>query len=367
MTLDVSTSAVSSQLYSQLAAETFAPVADSQWYRGMRQFWHPVAYSRDVAIDKPLGTTLLGERVVVVRTAEGVNAFEDVCRHKGASPSLGWVENGCLACPYHGWKYDMSGQLVDVPSRPDLNGVLKAALPKFRCAESAGLVWVSFADDPWGEVPSIPEWDDPTVRWQTPNFYDWKTCAPRRLENFVDFSHFPFVHENILGTRDHAGVEQHEVWREASQLRFVRYPVEPNEHRMKELLAIDEPLMTVENQYYLSMPTTIYLKRIFPNGKRYMLLMAASPTSPSTCRSFWHIGADFTASDDDDAYLLDFEDRVLAQDQPIVESQWPEHLPDALSAEMYVKVADDVTLNYRRWLFELTSQFATSSGSLASD
>ena len=56
-------------------------------------------------------------------------------------------------------------------------------------------------------------------------------------------------------------------------------------------------------------------------------------------------------------FLVDFELMVLDQDQPVVESQWPEHLPDALSAEMYIKVADDVTLAYRSWLFELADEF----------
>lgn len=335
----------------------FAPHAESDWYRSMRHFWHPVAYAKDLVADRPLGTILLGERLVLVRHRSAVHAFEDVCRHKGTALSLGSVENDCLSCPYHGWKYDMSGKLVSIPSRPELNGVLQAQLPSFGCAESSGLIWVSLLANPWGKVPNIPEWTDPTVRWQTPPYYDWQTCSPRRLENFVDFSHFPFVHENILGTRDHAEIEDHDVWREDHQLRFVRWPIEPNEHRMKELLGIDEPLMTVENQYYLTMPSTIYLKRIFPNGKRYMLVMASSPIGPNLTRNFWHIGADFTMNDEDDGYLLDFENRVLAQDQPIVESQWPEHLSDELSAEMYVKVADEVTVNYRRWLFELAAQF----------
>ena len=43
-----------------------------------------------------------------------------------------------------------------------------------------------------------------------------------------------------------------------------------------------------------------------------------------------------------------------------VEPQWPEHLPDRLNAEVYVKVADDVTLAHRRWLFELAEEFEPS-------
>jgi len=280
-----------------------------------------------------------------------------VCRHRGAALSLGWVEKGCINCPYHGWAYDMDGKLVSIPSRPKLNGVLRAELVRYLCRESSGMVWVSLTDAPWGDPPGVPVWDDPSMRWLTPPSYDWATSSPRRLENFVDFSHFAFVHENILGTRDKAEVERHDVRREKGALRFDMVFVEPNVDRMKEMLGIADDTMAVHNSYRLTVPGSIALVRTFPNGKRYALYMVTAPTGPATCRNFWHIGADFALSDDDMDFLLEFELMVLAQDQPVVESQWPEHLPDRLSAETYVKVADDVTLAYRRWLFELAEEF----------
>ena len=85
--------------------------------------------------------------------------------------------------------------------------------------------------------------------------------------------------------------------------------------------------------------------------------MSSSPLGPGACRNFWHIGSDFTRCPEDEVYLLDFEDRVLAQDKPIVESQLPECLPDNLDAEMYVKIADSVTLNYRQWLLDLSNTY----------
>ena len=156
----------------------------------------------------------------------------------------------------------------------------------------------------------LPAWQSGRTRtctWQSPPYYDWKTSAPRRLENFVDFSHFPFVHENILGTRDQAEIEDHEVWREGQMLRFDRYVVEPNDEQMKQILGISDDVVTVLNRYYLTLPGTIYLLRIFPNGKRYGLFMVSAPTGPATCRNFWHIGSDFARTDEDLAFLIDFE------------------------------------------------------------
>lgn len=341
-------------------ADPFTPEAQSKWYRAMKQYWHPVAYSGDVPEGEMTQGQLLGERILVLRYEGEVRAFMDVCRHKGAAPSLGWIENGCINCPYHGWAYDMEGTLVNIPSRPEMNGVLNVPLEKYHCKESAGLIWVSLADEPWGEPPGLPEWEGSGMEWRSHPVYDWKTSSPRRLENFVDFSHFPFVHENILGTRDKAEVPDHTVWREGQMLRFDRFVTEPNHPRMKELVGIDDDLVTIENKYYLTLPGTIYLLRVFPNGKRYGLYMVSAPTGPATCRNFWHLGSDFAENEEDHQFFLDFELMVLDQDQPIVESQWPEHLPDALSAETYVKVADEVTLAYRSWLFELANEYVSA-------
>ena len=338
-------------------ADPFTPESESKWYRGMKRFWHPVAYSSDVGEDEMTSGSLLGERILIVRHDGEARAFMDVCRHKGAAPSLGWIENGCINCPYHGWAYDMEGTLVNIPSRPEMSSIIKVSLEKYRCKESAGLIWVSLADEPWGDPPGLAEWEDPTMVWQSPVYYDWATSSPRRLENFVDFSHFPFVHENILGTRDKAEVDEHKVWREGQMLRFDRYIQEPNDDTMKAMVGISDDIVTVHNRYYLSLPGTIYLLRIFPNGKRYGLYMVSAPTGPATCRNFWHLGSDFARTEEELKFLVDFELMVLDQDQPVVESQWPEHLPDALSAEMYIKVADDVTLAYRSWLFELADEF----------
>lgn len=339
--------------------DPFTPDATSSWYRSMPNYWHAVSYSSDLGEGEMASVRLLSQRVMIVRRDGMVRAFSDVCRHKGAAVSLGWFTDDCITCPYHGWQYDLDGKVARVPARPELDGVLDAGLARYHCLERSGLIWVCLVDEPWGEPIDIPEWSDDEMKWQSPPFYDWATSSPRRLENFVDFSHFPWVHENILGTRDRPEVEEVDVRREGKILRFDRHVVEPNEPYMKQLIGLDDDLITVENRYFLPLPSTIYLLRVFPNGKRYALLMSSSPTGPATCRNFWHIGSDFALDAEGMNYLLDFELRVLDQDQPIVESQVPEHLPDQLGAEMYVKVADEVTLSYRRWLLELARQFDT--------
>jgi nitrite reductase/ring-hydroxylating ferredoxin subunit len=54
-----------------------------------------------------------GVRVVVVRVGEHVHALGDVCAHKGGPLSEGKLSGTRLACPWHGWMYDVrTGQCV---------------------------------------------------------------------------------------------------------------------------------------------------------------------------------------------------------------------------------------------------------------
>jgi vanillate O-demethylase monooxygenase subunit len=177
----------------------------------------------------------------------------------------------------------------------------------------------------------------------------------------VDFAHFAWVHEGLLGSRDHPEVPEHEVWRESPELRFFQRVVEPLTGATKQQLRTDDSFVEVENTYRLTIPLTIYLDRKFPGNNRYILVMTASPVGPKVTRSFWFIARNY-ALDQDDQDFVAFEDEILDQDQPVVESQRPEELPVDLSAELHVRGADKVSLEYRRWLIEIATEYGGLGG-----
>jgi vanillate O-demethylase monooxygenase subunit len=320
-------------------------------YRAMRHFWHPVVYSADLT-DRPHGVVLLDQRLVVARLGGTAVVWDDLCRHRGTALSLGWVEGDRLRCAYHGWTYDQTGTVVEVPARPELSGKLRVSVPRYPVVESGGLVWTCLEPEPTFPVPEFPEYSDPSFRVVSGPVYDWRCSAPRRLENFVDFAHFAWVHEGILGSRDHPEVAEHEVWREGPELRFFQKVIEPNQGTTKDDLGLPDPFLEVENTYRLTMPLTIYLDRKFPGDNRYILVMTASPVGAKLTRSFWFIGRNYALGKPDEEFVR-FEDVILGQDQPVVQSQRPEELPVDLSAELHVRGADKVSLEYRRWLIEL--------------
>src|SRR6266545_4933161 len=86
----------------------------------LRRYWIPALQSRELS---PGGRVkriqLLGERLVAYRTPGGMpGLIGEFCPHRGASLFFGRVEEAGMRCAYHGWKFGLDGQCVDMPSEP---------------------------------------------------------------------------------------------------------------------------------------------------------------------------------------------------------------------------------------------------------
>jgi phenylpropionate dioxygenase-like ring-hydroxylating dioxygenase large terminal subunit len=81
--------------------------------------WHVVATTEEVSYGKLVSVTLLGRDLVSWRDKEGqVHVWEDLCVHRGAGLSKGFIKDNKLVCPYHGWNHDNSAQCVFMPAAP---------------------------------------------------------------------------------------------------------------------------------------------------------------------------------------------------------------------------------------------------------
>src|SRR5271156_1896472 len=108
---------------------------------------------------KPLSCTIFDRALAIYRDAKGrPAALLDRCAHRNMALSLGKVVDGCLECPYHGWRYDGAGQCKAVPSLgPD--GVIPSSshVRSFLCVEQDGYVWVYCGEkEPRGQPFSFP-------------------------------------------------------------------------------------------------------------------------------------------------------------------------------------------------------------------
>lgn len=308
-------------------------------------YWHPIATSEDVT-DQPKRFKLLEQPVVVFRTETGVSAFNDLCIHRGAALSLGWVQDGRITCAYHGWQYDRDGSCVNIPSLPEGSTIpRKARAIAYQAVERYGLVWVAM-EDPVAPLPSWPEseWEDPAWRIFRAFHFVWKTSAGRAIENFMDVSHFPFVHTGLLGEADRTVVEPYGLEELDNGVTYMIEAVEPNEvhHAAEE---------KVRRRYTLSGPFAIHVKKsVESSDQQTVVSMVTSPTTEKSTDVYVFIGRNYDLDPEHDEAFAKFTGDVMMQDQKIVESQRPEQIPVSLREELHLKVPDASGIAYRKFL-----------------
>ena len=111
----------------------------------MRRHWQVICLSEEV--NEPDGTPIrarvLGEDLVVFRDSEGrLGVLGEHCPHRRASLVYGRNEFSGLRCLYHGWKMDVSGQVLDMSSEPNASGLKeKVKHMAYPAHEWAGMVW----------------------------------------------------------------------------------------------------------------------------------------------------------------------------------------------------------------------------------
>ena len=152
----------------------------------VRTYWHPVALAENVS-DRPYAATLLDEQIVICRLGDRVEAFSDLCIHRGTPISLGRIEGEEIVCAYHGWTYNADGKCTRIPSIPPEHPIpKKACLTRYHAEERYGLIWVCMAEEPRASIPEIPEMEDPSYRIFFRQKRTWKCSAARAIENFVE-------------------------------------------------------------------------------------------------------------------------------------------------------------------------------------
>src|SRR5262249_40039483 len=125
----------------------------------MRCYWMPAAMSSELQRDgAPVRLKLLGEKLIAFRDSEGrVGVMDHRCPHRCASLFLGSNEAGGLRRVHHGWKFDVAGNWVDMPSvPPDQDFKHKVKARAYPAVERGGAVWVYMGSR---ELPALPAFE----------------------------------------------------------------------------------------------------------------------------------------------------------------------------------------------------------------
>jgi phthalate 4,5-dioxygenase len=171
-----------------------------------RRFWLPALLPSELPdVDSvPVRLTLLNERLIAFRDTTGnVGIVAENCPHRGASLFFGRNEESGLRCVYHGWKFDTTGQCVDMPNEPaesDFRSKVKAVAYPTR--EWGGVVWVYMGPSGTeGELPQF-EW----ARVPDSHRYIGKYVVDANwlqvIEGSIDTAHTAFLHRGP-STREH--------------------------------------------------------------------------------------------------------------------------------------------------------------------
>jgi phthalate 4,5-dioxygenase len=168
----------------------------------LRRYWMPAVLSEDLPAPDcpPVRVKLLGEELVAFRDSSGrLGLLDEYCPHRLTSLFLGRNEECGLRCVYHGWKFDVDGNCVDMPNEPaDSRFKDKIKLLSYPVEEYGGIVWAYMG--PPEKKPELPghEW----LRAPQTHRYVSKTIEfanyAQAVEGGIDTAHSSFLHNNDL-------------------------------------------------------------------------------------------------------------------------------------------------------------------------
>lgn len=126
--------------------------------RLLRWYWHPVAAMAQLRENPVRRVRLLGEDLVLFRDRSGhLGLIGQRCAHRATGLWYGIPDVDGLRCPYHGWKYDASGQCIDQPLEPPGSSFKeRITLKAYPVQELGGLIWAYLGEQP---APLLPKWD----------------------------------------------------------------------------------------------------------------------------------------------------------------------------------------------------------------
>ena len=167
----------------------------------LREYWVPVMLSEELpdTDGDPMRVRLLGEDLVIFRATDGrIGLLKESCSHRGASLFFGRNEENGIRCVYHGWKYDVTGQCVDMPNEPEASN-FKDKVPSraYTCTEYGGMIWTYMGQA--ATPPALPdlEWANVPAENRQMNSVQRESNWVQALEGDIDTSHLFFLHARL--------------------------------------------------------------------------------------------------------------------------------------------------------------------------
>ncbi len=167
----------------------------------MRRYWIPALLSEEIPApdSPPAQVRLLGEELVAFRDTNGrIGLLGEHCAHRGTSLFYGRNEECGLRCIYHGWKYDVEGNVLDTPAEPgDSDFKTKIRHTAYPTREAAGVIYAYLG--PRDKMPLFPdyEWMQVPVNQTYVTKCRMECSYLQGLEGECDSSHLSLLHQTF--------------------------------------------------------------------------------------------------------------------------------------------------------------------------
>ena len=223
----------------------------------MRRHWIPALLSEEVAdVDgAPVTVRLFGEDLVAWRDSHGkVGLMDRYCPHRRVSLQFGRNEDGGLRCLYHGWKVNVSGEVLEMPSEPPASCLARKIHQKsYPTHEHGGLVWAYMGPvefmTPFAPPPFAPSTDTKISIAKIIIDCNWAQI----LEGAIDSAHSSSLHStDITPSKGDRTKTSSTLMLRPTTDKAPRIQVKPTPYGMK-YVAIRRPIQSAATQDYVRM------------------------------------------------------------------------------------------------------------------
>jgi vanillate O-demethylase monooxygenase subunit len=281
---------------------------------------------------------------VLVRLGGELVALRDRCPHRLVPLSGGCVVDDTLQCPYHGYRFAADGRCRAIPAL----GATAAIPTKARVdvahavVERHGLVWVAL-EEPRAPIIDIPEWNDERFDawWLEPRVAP--ITAALLIDNFVDATHFPYLHRATFGAEDD-GTPVLEARRDGWELSVVNRGQLNSGPNYGTAEALQSYFVTAP----FSLRIEVQVRTGEPSPPVNTFLFCVQPVDATTSRLFGGLCYSDTCGDATTiAAVSAFNDQVIDEDLAMLRRFADPRMPTDLREEVHTK-ADLGTVEYRR-------------------
>lgn len=172
---------------------------DTDMGRLLRQFWHPIALSKDLVAGHAMPVKILGDELTLYRGESGAAYLvAGRCRHRQTVLHTGWVEGERIRCIYHGWQFAGDGTCTQRPAEREERPPANCKIAGYQVHEYSGIVFAWIGDGP------APEFDLPRKNCLEADGVvvvatqeKWRINWFQQIENSLDATHVSFVHRTL--------------------------------------------------------------------------------------------------------------------------------------------------------------------------